>query len=150
MKPFTLIALTILFGCLVQAQSPSTDPAAGLEFFEQRIRPVLVEHCRECHSASAKKLQGGLRMDSRAGLIAGGDSGPAIVPGKPEASLLIRAVNHADAESAMPPKRPQLSRQARQDLERWVAAGAPWPAGEASESPAKERFDLEGRRKAQA
>jgi hypothetical protein len=97
MKLLTLIALTTLIGSVVWGQSPSTDPSVGLEFFEQRIRPVLVEHCHECHSASAKKLQGGLRLDSRAGLIAGGDSGPAIVPGKPEASLLIRAVNHADA-----------------------------------------------------
>ena len=150
MKLLTSLALFTCIAGTALGQNPAADPAVGLEFFEQRIRPVLVEHCHECHSASAKKLQGGLRMDSRAGLIAGGDSGPAIVPGKPEASLLIRAVNHADTESAMPPKRPQLSRQARQDLERWVAAAAPWPAGEASESPAKERFDLESRRKAQA
>ena len=150
MKLLTLIALTTLIGSVVQGQSPSTDPSVGLEFFEQRIRPVLVEHCHECHSASAKKLQSGLRLDSRAGLIAGGDTGPSIVPGKPEASLLIRAVNHADADSAMPPKRPQLARQVRQDLERWVAAGAPWPASEAADAPTKVPFDLEARRKAQA
>ena len=116
MKLLTSLALFTCIAGTALGQNPAADPAVGLEFFEQRIRPVLVEHCHECHSASAKKLQGGLRMDSRAGLIAGGDSGPAIVPGKPEASLLIRAVNHADTESAMPPKRPQLSRQARQDL----------------------------------
>ncbi|NBP24296.1 MAG: DUF1549 domain-containing protein, partial [Proteobacteria bacterium] len=150
MKLIPCLALLIWTSGNTLGASPAADPTAGLEFFEQRIRPVLVEHCHECHSASAKKVQGGLRMDSRADLIAGGDSGPALVPGKPEASLLIRAVNHADAESAMPPKRPQLSRQTRQDLEHWVAAGAPWPASAVSESPAKERFDLEGRRKAQA
>ncbi|MFM8880011.1 MAG: hypothetical protein ACKOKG_12915, partial [Verrucomicrobiota bacterium] len=65
MKLFPLLALLPLFFGGALAQSPSTDPAAGLEFFEQRIRPVLVEHCHECHSASATKVQGGLRVDSR-------------------------------------------------------------------------------------
>ena len=150
MKPSTLIALTALLGATVLGQSPSTDPAAGLEYFEQRIRPVLVEHCHECHSASAKKVQGGLRMDSRADLIAGGDSGPALVPGKPEESLLIRAVDHTERDLAMPSKRPQLPTQVRRDLARWVSAGAPWPAGQTSDNPTNERFDLEGRRKARA
>ena len=150
MKPFTLTALTILFGCLVRAQNPAADPAASLEFFEQRIRPVLVEHCHECHSASAKKVQGGLRLDSRAALLAGGDTGPALVPGKPESSLLIRALDHTERDLAMPPKRAPLPEPVRQDFRRWVAAGAPWTAGETPEAPAKDKFNLEERRKAQA
>ena len=79
-----------------------------VEFFEKKIRPVLAEHCYECHSATSKKLKGGLRVDSRAGLLQGGDTGPAIEPGKPEASLLIAAISHRDQDLAMPPKKPKL------------------------------------------
>src|SRR5271156_4626465 len=64
----------------------------GTEFFEKRIRPLLVERCYECHSAKAKKLKGGLRLDTREGLSAGGDSGAAIFPGNPDESLLIKSV----------------------------------------------------------
>src|SRR5438552_29450 len=77
---------------------------SGFDFFEKKIRPVLVEHCYKCHSARAKKLRGGLRLDLKAGWQKGGDSGkPAIVPGKPDESPLIRAVRHKDGEEAMPP-----------------------------------------------
>src|SRR5579871_4831066 len=62
----------------------AADQPTVSEFFEKQVRPVLVEHCYECHSAGAKKLKGGLRLDSRAGLLKGGDSGPAIVAGQPE------------------------------------------------------------------
>ena len=68
------------------------------EFFERKIRPVLIEHCYECHSAGAKKIKGGLVLDSRAGVQKGGDTGAAITPGDPEASLLIQAMRHADPE----------------------------------------------------
>ncbi len=65
-------------------RAPTEFSHDELEFFEQKIRPLLVERCYECHSAEAKKLKGGLRLDSRDGFLKGGDSGPAIVPGKPE------------------------------------------------------------------
>ena len=74
-----------------------------VEFFESRIRPLLVEHCYECHSGKAKKTKGGLRLDSRAGWTKGGESGPAIVPGKPDDSLLIRGVRYWDKDFTMPP-----------------------------------------------
>src|SRR5438034_9352166 len=77
---------------------------AGVEFFEQRIRPLLVKHCYECHGPDAKKLRGELRLDTRAGVLEGGATGPAVVPGKPEQSLLIKAVRHADKDLRMPPK----------------------------------------------
>ncbi len=64
----------------------------GIAFFEKRIRPVLVEHCFECHSSGLKKSKGGLRLDSKREALAGGDSGTVIVPGKPDESLLIDAV----------------------------------------------------------
>ena len=99
------------------------------EFFERKVRPVLVEHCYECHSAGAKKIKGGLVLDSRAGVIKGGDTGAAITPGDPEASLLIQAIRHTDADLAMPPKK-KLSPLAIADLEAWVKMGAPDPRTE--------------------
>ena len=74
-----------------------------IAFFEQRIRPLLIERCYSCHS-DAKKVNGGLRLDSRRGLIEGGDSGPAVSPGKPEESLLIKAVRYQDSNLQMPPE----------------------------------------------
>src|SRR5215208_2374473 len=84
--------------------APAASGAAGVEFFEKKVRPVLVEHCYSCHSAQAKKQRGGLALDTREGLLKGGDRGPAVVPGKPDESLLIRAVRHADKALQMPPK----------------------------------------------
>src|SRR6516162_3370343 len=76
---------------------------AGIEFFETKIRPVLVEHCYKCHSHAAKKHRGELYVDSRDGLRKGGATGPAVVPGKPGQSLLLKAVQHAAGELKMPP-----------------------------------------------
>ena len=102
--------------------------AEGVAFFEQKIRPVLVEHCYECHSEKGKKIKGGLRLDSRAGWLAGGDGGTtAIVPGKPEESLLIRVVQHLEEDLAMPPKKPKLPDTVIADLVYWVKMGAPDP-----------------------
>jgi mono/diheme cytochrome c family protein len=103
--------------------------AEQVEFFERKIRPVLVEHCYECHSADAKKLKGGLVLDSRAGVIKGGDTGPAVTPGEPDASLLIQAVRHTDPNLTMPPKT-KLPPNVIADLEQWVRLGAPDPRTE--------------------
>src|SRR4051794_38423918 len=81
------------------------DPA-GIEFFEKKVRPVFVTYCYECHSAHAEKLKGGLRLDSKVGLMHGGESGPAIVPGKPNESRLIKAIRLSEPDLKMPPKRP--------------------------------------------
>src|SRR3954470_13927330 len=86
------------------ASEPSSQ--AGAEFFEKHIRPVLVEHCYKCHSATSEKLKGGLFVDSKEGLLKGGDSGTAIVPGQPDKSLLITAIRWSDKEMQMPPKEP--------------------------------------------
>jgi hypothetical protein len=117
--------------------------AAGIQFFEQKIRPVLVEQCYKCHSSGPKKPRGGLRLDSRAGLFTGGDSGPAVVPGKPGASLLIQALRHEDLE--MPPSR-RLPAAVIADFERWVTMGAPDPR---TGRPVKTRtgIDIEAGRK---
>ncbi len=105
----------------------SADPA-GIAFFEQKIRPVLVEHCYACHSASAKKLKGNLYLDSKAGWEKGGDHGePAILPGDPENSLLIRTIRHSEPDLEMPPKKPKLPDAVIADLVTWVKMGAPDP-----------------------
>jgi len=96
-----------------------------VEFFETKVRPVLIEHCYKCHSAETKELKGGLRLDLKAGWLAGGDSGEsAIVPGKPEKSPLIRAIQHADGAEAMPPNQSKLPAQVITDLILWVKNGA--------------------------
>ena len=112
--------------------------AADLEFFEKKIRPVLAEHCYKCHSADAKKLKGDLMLDHRAGVFKGGDTGPAIVSGKPEQSLLIEAIEYDNVDLEMPP-RGKLSDQQIADFTEWVKRGAPWPK-EAAVGPGAPRF----------
>lgn len=107
-----------------------TLPAAVAEdhaFFESRVRPVLVEHCYDCHSGVNSK--GGLLLDTRQGWEKGGDSGPAIVPGKPDESLLINAVRYHDEDIAMPPKKKggKLPEADIAALTEWVRLGAPDP-----------------------
>ena len=100
----------------------------GIEFFERKIRPVLVEHCYKCHSGESNELKGELRLDLNAGWQLGGESGaPSIVPGKPEESPLIRAMRHDDDASAMPPNQPRLSEAVVNDFIAWVQMGAPDP-----------------------
>jgi len=109
-----------------RAQFADTPTAEQLAFFESKIRPVLVEHCYECHSATATKIKGGLVLDSRAGVRKGGDTGPALTPGAPDASLLIQALRHASEDLAMPPKK-KLPANVIADFEQWVRLGAPDP-----------------------
>lgn len=102
--------------------------ADDIAFFEQRVRPVLVEHCYSCHSAEAEKLKGNLYLDSKAGWEKGGDSGsPAILPGQPEESLFIRSIRHQEEGLEMPPKKPRLPDAVIADLVAWVEMGAPDP-----------------------
>lgn len=95
-----------------------------LQFFENRIRPVLVEHCQKCHGP--EKQWSSLRLDSQEALLKGGDTGPAVVPGKPDESLLIKAVRQIDGEISMPPKS-KLSEAQIADLVEWVRQGALFP-----------------------
>src|SRR2546430_929042 len=118
----------VLAVALVMQTAVARADDSGFDFFEKKIRPVLVEHCYKCHSAQAKKLRGGLRLDLKAGWEKGGDSGkPAIVPGKPDESLLIRAVRHDDGQEAMPPNQSKLPNAVIADLVAWVKRGAPDP-----------------------
>ncbi|MDX2036806.1 MAG: DUF1553 domain-containing protein [Isosphaeraceae bacterium] len=96
------------------------------KFFESKIRPVLATHCASCHSATSPKVRGGLLVDSREGLLKGGDNGPAVVPGNLEESLIITALRHEDEGMAMPPKG-KLSDEVIADFETWIRMGAPDP-----------------------
>ena len=106
------------------------DPA-GLEFFEKNVRPIFTERCYECHSKEKGVSKGGLIMDSRAGMIAGGDQGAAVVPGDLKKSLMIVAVHQTDPELSMPPRKAGAKLTAAQiaTLEQWVKMGAPAPVG---------------------
>jgi hypothetical protein len=111
--------------------------AEGVEFFEKKIRPVMVERCYECHSATAKKLKGKFKLDTKEDLEKGGDSGVVIVSGDAEKSLLIKAVRYKDEDLQMPPKQ-KLSDGQVKDFEQWVKMGAAYPAAEkkaAAKSP---------------
>jgi mono/diheme cytochrome c family protein len=122
--------LLLLGALLAPAQENPT------EFFEKDVRPLLATSCYSCHTAS--KL-GGLRVDSRAALLAGGKSGPAIVPGKPEESLLIKAVTHADARLKMPLGGSKLKEEQIAALSTWIKMGAPWPESKQAETPAQSK-----------
>ncbi|MEJ7591666.1 MAG: DUF1549 domain-containing protein [Planctomycetaceae bacterium] len=108
-----------------------------LAFFEKRIRPLLANHCYECHSAESQELQGALLVDSRATLRRGGTKGPAVVAGDPEHSLLIEAVRYKNAEMQMPPDG-KLSDSEIADLEHWVKIGAPDPRSTATKHLGKQ------------
>ncbi len=98
--------------------------ASPKDFFERRIRPVLIKECYRCHSGQAKRVKGGLRLDTKADLRKGGESGPILIPGKPEKSRLIQALRHKDLK--MPPSR-RLPDSVLADFEQWVRIGAPDP-----------------------
>ena len=120
-----LASCTACLTCLpiAQSQTPQLAPA-DLDFFEKQLRPLLVEHCYECHAADEKN--GGLRLDSRESTLAGGDTGPAIIPGQPDKSLLIEAVRYKNRDLQMPPKKPLSDAQVA-TLVAWVQRGAPDP-----------------------
>jgi len=105
------------------AQEPS---ARGLALFKDHVEPLLKKHCYECHSHEAKKAKGGLVLDSAAGWTKGGDSGPAIKPGDPAASLLFKAIKYTGSELKMPPKK-QLAEEEIEHVRQWIALGAPDP-----------------------
>lgn len=114
--PFTLLAALAVLPAFA---------AEDHDFFEKRIRPLLVERCYQCHSAG-RKTKGGLRLDTREGWSRGGDSGPAIQPGKPDDSLLLKAVSYTDRDLKMPPKQ-KLREDEIAALKEWVTQGAPDP-----------------------
>ena len=131
---FCFSFLAVLSGhSALHAQEPTAEQ---LNFFEEKIRPVLADHCYKCHSARSKKLKAELYLDSREGLLKGGETGPVVVPGKPEASLLIRAVVYLDNELEMPPNK-KLPDKVIADLQEWIRIGAPWPEEKPTQNAAQ-------------
>lgn len=128
-----LFSLATLFA---RAEEAKPADAKGLEFFESKIRPLLVETCVECHGA--KKQKGDLRLDSKAGWMKGGASGQVIVPGKPDDSLLVTAVRYWNKDLQMPPKH-ALDAPEVNDLVQWVKLGAPDPRETAPEVAAPKK-----------
>lgn len=124
---FNLKTLHLLAGLILSAQwCPATEVLTSGErdFFENKIRPALVKHCYECHAADSKEVGGKLLLDTREGLRTGGESGPSVVVGDPDVSLLIQSLRYEDTE--MPPDKPLPQRVIR-DFEKWVRMGAPDP-----------------------
>ena len=130
MKPLRAAALAAALLLWAQGLPASENPS---DFFEERIRPLLAQNCFTCHTDSPQK---GLRLDSRESILQGGQSGPAVVPGDPEASLLIQAVRRTHPRLKMPPQDPLDPDQVR-DLETWVRTGAFWPEAQDHTAKAK-------------
>ncbi len=123
--PFSFLAAALsLCAPALRADAPVSS---GLEFFENKVRPILVDNCYKCHSSRAEKLKGNLSVEFRDSLLKGGENGPAIVPGDPEKSLLIKAVRYTDADLQMPPHDKKLRDEQIEDLVAWVKMGAPDP-----------------------
>ena len=142
MQPLALSVTIFLGGSLcsamVSAQEKTLTPAA-IQFFETKVRPVLAENCFECHGA--KKQKRDLRLDSLAAMLEGGDNGPAIVPGHPEKSLLVKAINH-DGDVKMPSKTKKLPREQIDALTQWIKMGAPWPGSDKTIAKKKGEFQI--------
>jgi hypothetical protein len=143
----SLRGLAAFFLLGLATSAPAAEPPADqAEFFEKKVRPVLAENCFRCHSDKGK-VRGGLRLDSRAGLLKGGDNGPALVPGSPEKSRLVEAVSYKNSELTMPPKG-KLPDAVLADLSAWVKMGAPWPNAGGDTGPTKTvGFDLAKRKR---
>lgn len=133
-----LLGLIVTDTPMCAGQELSTE---GVNYFETHVRPLLVTHCYECHSADAGEIKGGLSLHNRAGWMSGGESGPAIVPGKPDESLLIDAIRYESYE--MPPKGKLTDAQIAV-FEQWVKMGAPDPRdGDGPAMPSAAVFDLQ-------
>jgi len=135
LSPLAVVFVALAIPPRIVAAAEAPPSAADVQFFENKIRPVLTENCYKCHGAEAVKagkLKGDLRLDSRAGVLKGGENGPVIVPGKPDDSRLIQAVRYTDDDLKMPPK-VKLPAGAIADLEKWVSMGAPDPRGSSGE-----------------
>jgi hypothetical protein len=139
------VAVSIL---AAMAAAAGGQEGEGVEFFEKRIRPVLVDRCYACHSAQAEKAKGGLTVDTREALLRGGNSGPAVVPGDLDRSLLIKAIRYTDEDLGMPPKqRDRLSPEQVADFESWVRRGAPDPRLADAAPPSRPKIDFAEARK---
>ncbi len=147
--PSILLPSILLLPSIGQAQEVTTDApplsdSEAMAFFEARVRPLLAEHCWECHSGATGKSQGSLRLDHGSLILLGGDSGPAVLPGNPKESLLYQAVTYQGYE--MPPQG-RLPAEAAEVFATWIAQGARWPDETLPEDRSQQtEFNLEERR----
>ena len=129
--PLALITALVAAGSAFAAPNETAPPitAEQRDFFERKIRPVLADKCYKCHAEDAEKIKGGLTLDTREGMLRGGDNGAAVVPGNLKESLLIEAVHYDNKDFAMPPKKAggKLPGEIVRDFEKWVQMGAPDP-----------------------
>ena len=122
-----LVSVLVMTGlATVCGTAAAQDQAARLDFFEKKVRPLLASHCYTCHSADTKP-SGGLRVDDRNGLLTGGNTGPAVVPGDPGKSLLLNRVTQEDTKRRMPKEGKPLTAEEVADLTAWIKDGAVWP-----------------------
>ena len=134
-----LAAATCAFALAADAPTP-----ADLEFFETKVRPVLTKNCYGCHASDIKSPMGGLFLDTKNGMLTGGKSGPVIVPGNPDASLLIKAIRYQGPK--MPPAGP-LPEAAVADIAKWISMGAPEPVAQPRAPRRHPTIDIEKGRK---
>jgi len=140
--PVLVLLLTASLGELKADGNLTTDQR---DFFESKIRPALVKHCYECHSQESGKMKGELRLDTRAASLRGGDSGAAVVPGKLDDSLLIKAISYDDPGLMMPPKH-KLEKAVIADFRKWIEMGAPDPRESESSLKITSAIDIEAGR----
>lgn len=145
---FLWLALALVLSSSPALSAPDSKlTPEQLDFFEKKIRPIFVENCYKCHSHDSEKIKGGLLLDTRDGLLKGGDTGPAIVPGNLEKSLMIQAIHYTNKDLQMPPNDRQLEAGQIRDLENWVKMGAPDPRTGADDSQHKYVVDMDKARK---
>ena len=137
--------LGALFGASIAVTANEPTPEQ-VEFFENKIRPVLAQHCYKCHSTQSKKLKSELYLDNRERALQGGESGPSIIPGKADSSLLYRAVLYKEESLEMPPTR-KLPDAVIADFKQWIDMGAPWPKSNEPQVAEKQGIDFEKYRK---
>ena len=141
---FSLITLFTIFVCagsvLGEEARPQTNDSKAVALFDKQIKPVLVEHCYECHSKSAEDIGGGVELDSSAGMIRGGDSGPVVIPHDVEKSVLIHMLRHEADVSPMPPDN-KLGDEVISAFEAWIRLGAPDSREMAGPTAREERIE---------
>lgn len=150
MQRITQFSVRLFFGALLMAvgsRATADESAEATPFFESKIRPVLVQHCYQCHSAKAGKTEGGLRLDSRNGIRSGGDRGAAVVPGDTKKSVLLTAISHSDPDLKMPPKKERLPESVINDFKTWINSGAADPREEDATNAATPPVTIEAGRK---
>ena len=145
MKNLPISIALIVFGFSSSNSYAQAVTKEGIVFFEKSVRPLFAKHCYKCHSSSKGEDKGGLVLDSQAGWMEGGDSGPAIVPGNLSESILIEAIEQKDPDFAMPPKY-KLSSSEIEDLKKWISMGAPDPRDGTPVKPTPSKINIaEGR-----